>query len=59
MDSQLLRSTNLANQYKIDAAPTFIINGRYKVDPSMVNGDGDRLFEVVDYLVQKSQKGER
>lgn len=58
IDAQLLRSDTLMDKDKIDAAPTLVIDNRFKVDPSLVNGDQKRFLQVVDYLIEKVRKGE-
>lgn len=58
IDAQLLRGDTLAQEDQIMAAPTLVIDNRYKVDPSLVNGDPGRFLHVVDYLIEKVRKGE-
>ena len=45
---------------KILAAPTLVIDNRYKVDPSMtgIAGDPTRFLQVTDYLIEKVRKGD-
>lgn len=57
IDAQLLRSDTLMENDKIDAAPTLVIDNRFKVDPSLVNGDQKRFLQVIDYLIEKVRKG--
>ena len=42
-------------KYRIQAVPTFIVNGKYLVDSSHA-GSQERIFEVVDYLIQKESQ---
>lgn len=58
IDAQLLRSDTLMQEDKIDAAPTLVVDNRYKIDPSLVGGDPARFLQVVDYLIEKVRKGE-
>lgn len=58
IDAQLLRSDTLMQKDKILAAPTLVIDNRYKVDPSMVGGDPTRFLRVADYLIEKVRKGD-
>lgn len=58
LESQLKRGIHLEKLYQIIAAPSLVIGGRYKIDPSMSWGDIQRFFEVADYLVEKSKNGE-
>ena len=58
IDAQLLRSDTLMREDQIMAAPTLVVDNRYKVDPSLVAGDPARFLQVVDYLIEKVRKGE-
>jgi len=58
IDAQLLRSDTLMREEKILAAPTLVVDNRYKVDPSLVGGDPARFLQVTDYLIEKVRKGE-
>jgi len=58
IEAQLLRSDTLMQEDKILAAPTLVIDNRYKVDPSLVGGDSDRFLQVTNYLIEKAKKGE-
>ena len=58
IDAQLLRSDTLMQEDKILAAPTLVIDNRYKVDPSMIGGDPTRFLQVTDYLIEKVRKGD-
>ncbi|MCH9636749.1 MAG: thiol:disulfide interchange protein DsbA/DsbL [Gammaproteobacteria bacterium] len=60
IDAQLLRSDTLMQEDKILAAPTLVIDNRYKVDPSMagIGGDPMRFLQVTDYLIEKVRKGD-
>jgi protein dithiol oxidoreductase (disulfide-forming) len=58
IDAQLLRSDTLMQEDKILAAPTLVIDNRYKVDPSMIGGDPIHFLQVADYLIEKVRKGD-
>jgi thiol:disulfide interchange protein DsbA len=58
IDAQLLRSDTFMQKDKILAAPTLVIDNRYKVDPSMIGGDPVRFLQVTDYLIEKVRKGD-
>jgi protein dithiol oxidoreductase (disulfide-forming) len=58
IDAQLLRSDTLMQENKILAAPTLVVDNRYKVDPSMIGGDPTRFLQVTDYLIEKVRKGD-
>lgn len=58
VNAQLLRGETLMRNYKVNVAPTIVIDGRFKIDPSMAQGDSKRFFLVLDRLVEKVRKGE-
>ena len=42
-------------KYRIQGVPTFIVNGKYLVDSTHA-GSQKKIFEVVDYLIQKESQ---
>lgn len=58
IDAQLLRSDTLMQANKIAAAPSLVVDNRYKVDPRLAGGDPVRFLQIVDYLVEKVRKGD-
>ena len=54
IDAQLLRSDNLMRTYKVVVIPTVVINGRYKVNPSLA-GNSERMLAIIDYLIAKEK----
>ena len=42
-------------KYRIQGVPTFIVNGKYMVDTTHA-GSQEKIFEVVDYLIQKESQ---
>lgn len=46
------KSRTMAGQYGIVGAPTIVINGKYRVDSSMVTSP-EELIAVIDFLVKK------
>lgn len=46
----------MARRYGIRGAPTLIVAGKYRVDPSLVHS-ADELIDVVDFLVQSESAG--
>ena len=51
VETKLRRSQQLVKRYKIRGVPAIIVNGKYEV--SSQAGPPDKMFEVVDYLVEK------
>jgi thiol:disulfide interchange protein DsbA len=56
INNQLDFSKKLTKDYSIYKVPTLIINGKYKLDSSMVGYDNQNLITVLNYLVQKDRK---
>lgn len=54
VETRLRRSQELVKRYKLRAVPTIIINGKYVTNTTMA-GSGQKLFEVMDYLVEKEK----
>ena len=59
IDAQLVRGDTLMRSYKVLAVPTIVINSKYKLDPSMVGGNSERLIQVTNYLVAKEKSAEK
>lgn len=59
IDAQMMRGDNLIKQYGIFAVPTFVINGKYVTNMAMAGGDTKRLIDIVNYLINKEQRGEQ
>lgn len=54
--AQLEKSERLVQAYGIYEIPTLVIDGRYRTNIAMVNGDPQRFFALLDYLIQKERK---
>ncbi|QRN02530.1 thioredoxin domain-containing protein [Legionella sp. MW5194] len=57
IDMQLNQGSAQMAQFHITAVPAVVINGQYKTDLQMAQGE-DRLFKILDYLVQQAAKKE-
>lgn len=55
IDIKLQRGRNLLQQYAVFEIPTLVVNGQYVTNPGMVNGDRNRLFAVLNYLVEQAK----
>jgi protein dithiol oxidoreductase (disulfide-forming) len=42
----------MSRRYELQGAPSFVVNGKYRVDATMVR-NAEMLLEVVDYLVDR------
>jgi thiol:disulfide interchange protein DsbA len=61
VESKMKRMNTLVGQYKVDSAPTLVIDGRYVTSPSMAGRPGQpesqsqaAALAVADYLVAKA-----
>lgn len=52
VETRLRRSQQLVQRYRISGVPSFIVNGKYEVSPSMA-GSQTRIFEIINSLVEK------
>lgn len=57
IDAQMMRGEKLMKDFGIYAVPAFVINGKYVTTMGMANGDIDRLFKIVNYLIAKERQG--
>lgn len=53
IDAHISRGQGLIREYGIVSVPTIVIDGKYRTDSAMVNGDMKRFIEVVKYLINK------
>lgn len=57
IDMQLNQGSAQMAQFHVTAVPAVVINGQYKTDLQMAQGE-DRLFKILTYLVQQAAKKE-
>ncbi len=57
IDAQVLRGDNLMRSYNIYEIPTLVVDGKYKTNVRMTNGDVNRLIEVLNFLIKKEKEG--
>jgi len=53
INAQIMYGNTLMGRYDIDQVPTLVINGKYKTNTAFTQGDTEKLFAVVDYLLKK------
>jgi thiol:disulfide interchange protein DsbA len=51
IDLAIARNKKITNDFLIFQIPGIVIDGKYKVDPSLSGGNYPRLLETVDYLI--------
>jgi len=52
VDTEVRRSQKLVRSYRVGSVPTIVVNGKYIVDSALA-GSPDKIFEVVNYLIDK------
>jgi thiol:disulfide interchange protein DsbA len=50
---QINQGNQMMQAYQVFEVPTLVIAGKYKTNVVMSNGDNERLFKIVDFLVAK------
>ena len=54
--AQAKNAKQLGEDYQIDGVPTFIVQGKYKTSPSMINDEeGHVFFNVLDSIIAKER----
>jgi thiol:disulfide interchange protein DsbA len=56
IDAKARKTETLLRRYQVASVPTLIINGKYRTDVGMAGGN-DRIFQVIEFLIQKEQTG--
>jgi thiol:disulfide interchange protein DsbA len=61
VQTKMKRAGQLINSYKVDSAPTIVIDGKYMTSPSQAGRPGEsellsqqKTLAVMDYLVAKA-----
>ncbi len=55
VDVTLSENKKITTDYMVFQVPAIVINGKYKVDPSLSGGDYHRMFETVNALIHQTQ----
>ncbi len=55
IDAKLVEGMNLMKRFRVYAVPTFVVNGRYRTDLKMSNGDTKRLLKIVKFLLEQKR----
>lgn len=53
IDAKVVEGIQQMQTLQITSVPSFVINNHYKVDIAMMEGDADKLFRVIGYLIAK------
>jgi thiol:disulfide interchange protein DsbA len=56
VDAKMRRAAELGKRYGIQATPSMVVNGKYRLDPGMTGG-ANGMMNVVDYLAAKEKSG--
>ena len=53
VESKVRRARELDKRYNLHSTPSIVINGKYRIDPGMVEGNAEQMLDVVDFLVAR------
>lgn len=53
IDAKVREGIAQMQMLQVNAVPSFVINNHYKVDIAMADGDSDKLFRVIGFLIAK------
>ena len=53
VDSKVRRARELTRRYGINATPSIVVNGKYRIDGQMAGGINERFLQIVDFLASK------
>ena len=56
IDIDMAKNKKITSDFLVFQIPGIVIDGKYKVDPSLSGGDSARLIETVDYLIKLESK---
>ncbi|KAF0191793.1 MAG: thiol:disulfide interchange protein DsbA [Gammaproteobacteria bacterium] len=56
VDSKVRRARELGRRYNISSTPSIVINGKYRTDPGMAQGQASETMKVVDFLVAEETR---
>lgn len=55
LEIKLKQGNELMIQYKIMEVPSFVIGGKFYTNAAMAKGDPQRLLQIIEFLIKKSQ----
>jgi len=55
-DSKVRRARLMTQRYGTEGTPSVIVNGKYRVDPGMAQGDFGTMIRIMDFLINKETK---
>lgn len=56
IDTQLNSGEALARKYKVTGIPMIVVGGKYYTTSALAKGDGKRMMQIVNFLVEKVAK---
>lgn len=56
IQAQLKKNQTVMNDFMIFQIPGVVVDGKYKIDPSLTGNNPQRFIEVLNYLIQKEKK---
>lgn len=59
VESKVRRARELGQRYGVHSTPSIVINGKYRTDPGMVQGQPGDVTRVIDFLVAQERDARR
>lgn len=56
VEAQLSNAQKVSNDFMIFQIPGIVVDGKYKVDPSLAGNSPQRLIDTLNYLIEKEKK---
>jgi thiol:disulfide interchange protein DsbA len=59
VDAQLANDQKIMNDFMVFQVPGIVIDGKYKVDPSLAGNNPQHLVDTINYLIEKEKKAKK
>ncbi len=56
IDAKVRQVSNVMKKYKVYTIPTILVGSKYRVSLAMAGGDGKRMMEIVNYLIEQAHQ---
>jgi len=56
IQTQLKNNQKITNDFMVFQIPGVVVDGKYKVDPSLAGNNPQRLIDILNFLIQKEKK---
>lgn len=56
VDAKVRRARDMGNRYRINSTPSVVVNGKYRLNPSMTNGNYAAMMKVIEHLIEQERR---